>query len=66
MYEKARVNPQKIPPLIQKYRGSLLLKTEGIPCFIYHKKGKNKKEKDENVLELVKKLLNDIKSLLDE
>lgn len=30
------------------------------------KKGRNKKEKDETVLELVKKLLNDIKSLLEE
>ena len=29
------------------------------------KKYRNKKEKDEDILELVKKLLNDIKSLLE-
>lgn len=37
-----------------------------MPYFVYYKKGRNKKEKDETVLELVKKLLNDIKSLLEE
>ena len=66
MYEKAKVNPQKIPPLIQSYRGNLVFKAEAVPYFVYYKKGRNKKEKDETVLELVKKLLNDIKSLLEE
>ena len=65
MYEKAKVNPQKIPPLIQSYRGNLVFKAEAVPYFVYYKKGRNKKEKDETVLELVKKLLNDIKSLLE-
>ncbi len=64
MYEKAKVNPQRIPPLIQSYRGNLVFKAEAVPYFVYYKKGRNKKEKDETVLELVKKLLNDIKSLL--
>ena len=66
MYEKAKVNPQRIPPLIQSYRGNLVFKAEAVPYFVYYKKGRNKKEKDETVLELVKKLLNDIKSLLEE
>ncbi|MDO4440503.1 MAG: transcription-repair coupling factor, partial [Eubacteriales bacterium] len=66
MYERAKVDPHKIPVLIQQYRGSLVFKAETIPYFIYQKKGKSKKEKDENILELVKKLLNDIKNLLED
>ena len=65
MYEKAKVQAQKIPLLIQSYHGSLSFKTENPPYFIYQKKGKNKKDKDEDILEVVKKLLNDIKSLLE-
>lgn len=65
MYEKAKVQAQKIPLLIQSYRGNLSFKTENPPYFIYQKKGKNKKDKDEDILEVVKKLLNDIKSLLE-
>ena len=66
MYEKAKANPVKIPILLESYRGALTFKIDTNPYFIYRKKGKNGKEKDEDVLELVKKLLNDIKSLLDE
>lgn len=65
MYEKARVQPQRIPGLLKAYNGSLIFKAETPPYFLYQKKGYNKKEKDENVLELVKKLLNDIKGLLE-
>jgi transcription-repair coupling factor (superfamily II helicase) len=65
MYEKAKVQPQKIPGLLKAYNGSLLFKAETPPYFLYQKKGYNKKVKDENVLELVKKLLNDIKDLLE-
>lgn len=65
MYEKAKVHPERIPTLISEYKGSLTFKSEGIPCFIYQKKGRNKKEKDEDVLEVVKKVLISIKGLLD-
>ena len=51
--------------LIEAYRGSLVFKMENPPYFLYEKKYRNKKEKDEDILELVKKLLNDIKSLLE-
>ncbi|MBO5460986.1 MAG: transcription-repair coupling factor [Ruminococcus sp.] len=64
MYEKAKVNPQNIPVLIQAYRGALSFKTENPPYFIYKKAGRNKREKEEDILEVVKKLLNDIKNLL--
>ena len=63
MYEKAKVKVEQIPALIQKYRGNLEFKIDTNPYFIYHKKAKNKKEKDEDVLELVKNVLNDIKLL---
>lgn len=65
MYENARVLPEKIPGLIQAYGNSLVFKPENPPYFLYQKKGRNKKEKDTDTLELVKKLLNDIKSLLE-
>ena len=65
MYEKAKVDPKRIPGLLDAYHGNLILKTEAEPYFLYQKKGRNKKEKGEDVLELVKKLLNDIKTLLE-
>ena len=51
---------------VQNEKGRYGFMTEAVPYFVYYKKGRNKKEKDETVLELVKKLLNDIKSLLEE
>ncbi len=65
MYEEAKVQPQKIPGLLKSYNGNLVFKAETPPYFYYHKKGYNKKEKHPDVLETVKKLLIDIKSLLD-
>ena len=65
MYEKAHVNVQKIPALIEKYRGNLKFTVDTNPYFTYQKKGKNKKEKDEDIIELVKNVLNDIKSLIE-
>ena len=65
MYEKAKVQPQKIPGLLQAYHGSLVFKADTLPYFLYQKKGRSGREKDENVLELVKKVLNDIKGLLE-
>ena len=65
MYENAKVQPQKIPGLLQAYSGNLLFKADTPPYFLYQKKGRSGKEKDENVLELVKKVLNDIKGLLE-
>lgn len=64
MYENARVNPQNIPVLIQNYKGDLTFKTETPPYFVYKKGKRNSREKEEDILEIVKKLLNDIKNLL--
>ena len=65
MYDKARVQTDKIPLLIQAYRGDLIFKSEKEPCFIYEKKARGGKRNDMDTLELVKKLLNDIKGLLE-
>ncbi|MBU3876977.1 transcription-repair coupling factor [Faecalicatena sp. AGMB00832] len=65
MYEKAKVQPQKIPGLLKAYNGSLIFKADTPPYFLYQKKGRSGKSKDEDVLELVKKVLNDIKGLLE-
>ena len=65
MYEKARVKVEKIAPMIETYKGNLKFTVDTNPYFTYKKLLKNKKEKDEDVLELVKNVLNSIKSLLD-
>ena len=65
MYEKAKVRVEKIPELIEQYKGNLKFTVDANPYFTYLKKGKNKKDKDEDVLELVKNVLNDIKLLID-
>lgn len=63
MYEQAKVKVEKIPELLAGYQGDLQFTVDTNPYFTYQKKGKNKKEKDEDVLEVVKNVLNDIKSL---
>lgn len=65
MYEKAKVSPQAIPLLLEQYHGCLTFKADTAnPYFIYQKKLTNKKAKDEAPIEVVKKVLNDIKTLL--
>ena len=65
MYEKAKVKVEKIAPMIEMYKGNLKFTVDTNPYFTYKKIAKNKKEKDEDVLELVKNVLNSIKTLLD-
>ena len=65
MYERANVHVERIPDLLAEYKGNLKFTVDTNPYFTYKKLLKNKKEKDENVLELVKNVLNSIKTLLD-
>ena len=66
MFEKAKVLPEKIPALIQNFKGDLVFKTEeGKHCFVYRKKMINKKAKAESSLDIVKNVLNEIKGLID-
>jgi len=66
MYEKAKVNPVKIPALITSFKGKLQFNAAAEnPYFVYQKKSVNKKEKSESSLEIVKNVLNGIKGLID-
>ena len=57
MYEQARVDPLKIPELLDRYKGRLLFKAEGKnPYFIYDTTGRNAREQV-NVTERLKELL---------
>ena len=40
MYEKAKVDPKKIPGLLKMYHGNLVLKAETTPIFSLSEKGK--------------------------
>ena len=64
MYEKAKVQVQEIPKLLERRKGELLFKNDAPPYFLYEQKKRNRKEKDPDILEVVKNLLNDIKTLI--
>ncbi len=66
MYERAKIQPGKIPGLIQEFRGDLTLKTDGAsPCFIYERKGRLRKEKGTDALTVVKNVLIAMKGLIE-
>ena len=66
MYDKARVEPSRIPALIESFHGELSFRTDAEhPCFLYEKKGRSKKEKNEDVLETVKNVLIGLKGLIE-
>ena len=66
MFEKAKVRPEKIPELIGRHKGELVLKTDSqAPCFVYRKLNKNKKEVQESSMDIVKNMLNEIKGLIE-
>lgn len=66
MYNKANVDINRIPSLLEKYDGALKFLPEAAPYFIYNLAGKNKKYKLEpyDFFERIKKLVEDIKQLL--
>ena len=65
MYEKAKVHPERIPKLIEDFRGELTFTADGAqPCFIYEKKRRNLKEKQTDALEITKNVLNGLKGLI--
>ena len=67
MYEKAKIDTRKIPKLLERFRGELAIRTEAqAPCFVYEKKGKNRKEKGMDAFEVVKNVLNEMKGLIEE
>lgn len=66
MYERARVLPQKIPELLERYKGELALKTDlEQPYFVYEKKRIQKNVKNLNAIEIVKNVLFGLKGLIE-
>ena len=65
MYEKAKVQTERIVPLIDKYKGDLKFTVDANPYFTYQKQLRRKGDKEEDVLEIVKNILNEIKTLID-
>ena len=63
MYEKAKIDPGKIPGMLNGYGRDLIFRTEEPPCFIYQKKGRSGKDAGASVLDTVRKVLEDIRSL---
>ena len=65
MYERAKINPLGIPKLLAAYRQDLLFKTEEPPYFLYCKKSRSGKDGSRPILDVVRKLLEDIKQLCE-
>ena len=63
MYEKAKIDPQRIPAMLQGYGKDLVFRTEEPPYFLYRKLGKSGKDTGESVLDTVRRVLDDIKGL---
>ncbi len=66
MYERARVNPAGIPALLDSYHGDLTFHANAEnPLFKYEKKNNRKTGPGKNPMEVVKKVLTDIKGLIE-
>ena len=63
MYEKAKIDPSGIPKFLDSYKNDLIFRAEEPPYFLYCRKGRNKKSNTENVLDTVRRILEDLKKL---
>ncbi len=63
MYEKAKIDPQKIPAMLAGYGKDLVFRTENPPYFLYRKPGKSRKDTGESVLDTVRRVLKDIRGI---
>lgn len=63
MYEKAKIDPSGIPKFLDSYKNDLIFRAEELPYFLYCRKGRNKKSNTENVLDTVRRILEDLKKL---
>ena len=63
LYEKAKLDPQKIPGLLQRYGNKLVFRAEEPPYFFYQKKGRSGKETGEDTIRILRRLLEDIREL---
>ena len=60
LYEKANLDPAKIPALLKKYGNNMTFKAEAVPYFLYQKKGRSGKEKGENVLQMLREIIESV------
>lgn len=63
MYEKAKIDPSGIPKFLDSYKNDLIFRAEEPPYFLYCRKGRNKKSNTENILDTVRRILEDLKKL---
>ena len=63
MYERAGIDPGKIPELLKKYGPDLIFRTGEPPYFLYEKKGRSGKDSGAEILETIRNVLEDIRSL---
>ena len=63
MYEKPKIDPTGIPKFLDSYKNDLIFRAEEPPYFLYCRKGRNKKSNTENVLDTVRRILEDLKKL---
>ena len=63
MYEKAKIDPSGIPKFLDSYKNDLIFRAEEPPYFLYCRKGRNKKSNTENVLDTVRRILEDLNKL---
>ena len=63
MYEKAKIDPSGIPKFFYCFKNDLIFRAEEPPYFLYCRKGRNKKSNTENVLDTVRRILEDLKKL---
>ncbi|MEG1505238.1 MAG: transcription-repair coupling factor, partial [Lachnospiraceae bacterium] len=64
MYEHANIAVAAIPEMLKQFHGDLIFKVDANPYFCYYKAGTNRKTKEEPALEVVKKVLNAVKTLI--
>ncbi len=63
MYEKAKIDPAGIPSMLAPYGRDLVFRTEDPPFFLYRRAGRSGKGAQENILDTVKRILEDIRGL---
>ena len=63
MYERAKIDPARIPVMLASYGRDLAFRTEDPPYFLYRKAGRSGKNTQEDVLDTVRRVLEDIRSL---
>ena len=63
MYERAKIDPQKIPAMLAGYGKDLVFRTEEPPYFLYQKRGKSGKDTGESVLDTVRRVLESIRDI---